>query len=221
LLLPALSRAKGGAGMTKCRNNLKQMGLSLQLYVTDTGGYPSWLEIGGSQGASLLAKRFWFNALEPITGVQWTNGTLWHCPANKFPEYPWQKGQEIVVAHTSYGYNGRGTEKRETKDLGLGNMLDPSYGVTKPSVKEGEVITPSDMIAVADYRSGLPLLGATTNLIGRDFMDGRAVWHDVAENVVFCDTHVEGIKVRNLHAPNDAARARWNHDHTPHEETWW
>jgi prepilin-type processing-associated H-X9-DG protein len=48
MLLPALSRAKGSANLTVCKNNLKQMGLGMFSYAADNNdrimppGYPGW-----------------------------------------------------------------------------------------------------------------------------------------------------------------------------------
>jgi prepilin-type N-terminal cleavage/methylation domain-containing protein len=42
LLLPALSRAKATAHSAVCKNNLRQLGLALQLYVGDLGVYPGF-----------------------------------------------------------------------------------------------------------------------------------------------------------------------------------
>ena len=40
LLLPALARAKEHARLTKCRSNLRQLGLALNLYAQDADRYP-------------------------------------------------------------------------------------------------------------------------------------------------------------------------------------
>jgi prepilin-type processing-associated H-X9-DG protein len=39
-------------------------------------------------------------------------------------------------------------------------------------------------------------------------------------NIVFCDTHVEGIQPSKLFNPTNTA-VRWNNDHQPHPETWY
>src|SRR5438552_7613976 len=40
LLLPALSRAKAAADSAKCKSNLRQLGIALTVYLSDTGYYP-------------------------------------------------------------------------------------------------------------------------------------------------------------------------------------
>jgi prepilin-type N-terminal cleavage/methylation domain-containing protein len=43
LLLPAMARARTAADSTVCKSNLRQIGVALQLYVSESGEYPSWL----------------------------------------------------------------------------------------------------------------------------------------------------------------------------------
>src|SRR5215813_12539646 len=56
MLLPALAAAKVKAQATQCVNNLKQIGISLQLYVDDNkGSYPlhdGWAALGGITGTN-------------------------------------------------------------------------------------------------------------------------------------------------------------------------
>jgi prepilin-type N-terminal cleavage/methylation domain-containing protein len=40
ILVPALSRGKGAAKSASCKNNLRQLGLALEMYATDYDKYP-------------------------------------------------------------------------------------------------------------------------------------------------------------------------------------
>ena len=42
LLLPALSRAKRAGQSARCKSNLRQIGIALNLYLTDFQKYPLW-----------------------------------------------------------------------------------------------------------------------------------------------------------------------------------
>src|SRR6266498_4840636 len=47
LLLPALGRAKSAAKSAQCKSNLRQLGLAMQLYVSDTGAFPATANVAG------------------------------------------------------------------------------------------------------------------------------------------------------------------------------
>ncbi len=82
MLLPALAKAKERARQAGCLSNLRQWGLSLQVYVTDsndaipTDGYsasldqsgPSWCGPAGQLSGTVNDPVAWFNALPPLLG---------------------------------------------------------------------------------------------------------------------------------------------------------
>ncbi len=111
LLLPALANAKGSAHRAACLNKLKQWGLAFTMYCDENG---DWLprESNGSSSAlntwadvvNPLNSDVWYNALPTLiklkTAAQYYNppnddrvnfylkGSLFHCPAAKFPDNP-------------------------------------------------------------------------------------------------------------------------------------
>src|SRR5438093_6738421 len=74
LLLPALSRAKSSAKSARCKSNLRQLGLALNMYLGDFSKYPV--------GESPIEEKFWFDYLEPDTGSEW-DGKLFQCPTGQ------------------------------------------------------------------------------------------------------------------------------------------
>jgi prepilin-type N-terminal cleavage/methylation domain-containing protein len=72
LLLPALSNAKAAAKSAKCKNNLRQMGLALGMYLGDFAKYPL--------SDSPVEEKFWFTYLEPYAGSVWED-PLFRCPS--------------------------------------------------------------------------------------------------------------------------------------------
>jgi prepilin-type N-terminal cleavage/methylation domain-containing protein/prepilin-type processing-associated H-X9-DG protein len=228
LLLPALTAAKGRAGMTKCRSNLRQIGLGLLMYVADNSKYPHH-RIDSESSPVNFNVVWWFQAIEPDVGAGWSN-SLYHCPALQFSQSFTTTGNG-VEAYGSYGYNADGTEKfgGELANLGLGKLISLGFKAfsngNPVSVSESAVLVPADMVAIADGAGngfvGNGINEVTTNSAGYTTPppSWRAAWHQAGENVVFCDGHVEQVKRRLLFDVTVAAQ-RWNNDHQTHPETW-
>jgi prepilin-type N-terminal cleavage/methylation domain-containing protein/prepilin-type processing-associated H-X9-DG protein len=196
LLLPALTAAKGRAGMVKCKSNLRQIGLGLILYVGDEGKYPH-LFVNSAPPPSFKVN-WWFQSVEPYVGATWTND-LYHCPAMKFAQIFTVTGNGIE-AQGSYGYNADGTERYNgtAANLGLGKA---SSIPPPPSLQESAVLVPVDMVAIADGATGgfvgIGLNEPTTNSVSRySSPSWRASWHKTGENTFFCDGHVERASSR-------------------------
>jgi prepilin-type N-terminal cleavage/methylation domain-containing protein len=224
LLLPALSNAKSRANAIKCMGNLKQVGLALNLYITDTGVYPLLFYPSGQSWVT------WDAALRPYTANRWTNQFF------KCPEYRWRTSSDAEVAAMvdpddrwgSYGYNAFGSTI-----FGLGEWVDRDQAdsVKDHYVAESKVVTPADMIAVGDSTlflwtdfivSGDPTFEWQFGRImeyNRDPASMSAAYqqrHHDKFNVVFCDDHTEFIARKKLFADEDPALQRFNRDHQVH-----
>src|SRR5262245_59633740 len=121
LLLPTLSRAKALAQFTKCKSNLRQLGIAMEMYVGDYGAYMDGVVVerdGGFEGGSLD----WHVDLFPYLGSserrlylrepRLPNGKV---GSNEIERYkgvfrcPSQRMQKDWKAWlTSYGYNAAG-----------------------------------------------------------------------------------------------------------------
>ncbi len=75
MLLPALSRAREKARAAVCMSNLKQIGLALQLYVSDWGNTPKTWDGGATWYNGVLKKYLYIN-------LNKSRGIL-DCPSNK------------------------------------------------------------------------------------------------------------------------------------------
>ncbi|HWH68089.1 MAG TPA: prepilin-type N-terminal cleavage/methylation domain-containing protein, partial [Candidatus Sulfotelmatobacter sp.] len=103
LLLPALSRAKARGYSAACKNHLRQIGLALGMYVSDSGRYPAMND--------WEPRQLWMDRIYPYYRLRWTNAS-WNCPA-----YMANRGMAIFWATntaeprngarwwTSYAYN--------------------------------------------------------------------------------------------------------------------
>jgi prepilin-type processing-associated H-X9-DG protein len=228
LLLPALSRAKAQAQSTRCKSNLRQISLALNMYVTDTHAYPRLFSTADGSQALEIA---WVELLQPYYPLAWTN-PAYHCPAYRGliadrlrvtsgGTAPWYFG--------SYGYNGYGVG---FENLGIGADYIPSNNNASdrlPTITESMVLAPSDMLAIGesklvhfypDQRND-PLSGSY-----QLFWPGYPAYyklplrHGTKCNVVFCDSHTESVDAANLFFNPTNSATRWNNDHQPHPETW-
>jgi prepilin-type N-terminal cleavage/methylation domain-containing protein/prepilin-type processing-associated H-X9-DG protein len=234
LLLPALNRAMGRARQTQCANNVRQLGLGLQQFVSDKHSYP--LLVDAELDSSNHSTNFntWAEAVEYNVGGANTRSApsfrgngVWLCPGVK------SKGI-LGDGFSSYGYNAFGIGVSSNFSLGLGGhygfthvMQAGQPAVVKPPVTISEVISPSEMMAIGDgfhgnrteIFSGQELFWRHNSYIG--FLDATPAKarHLAKANVVFCDGHVESPTLKSLFEDTtDAALIRWNRDHLPHRE---
>lgn len=223
LVLPGLSRAKQTAHLARCKSNLRQMGIALNMYVQDFGFYPGDCPKTNTVG-------YWFEKLEPYTHAKWTQG-LYDCPGFPFDRTKIQMPLEFQnsLNQGEYDYNELGTSLGGITGNGplLGLGLDPDGIYTS----ESRVKVPSDMIALGDAYDEpfLPLARGLTQMWGYqngdDAMKSRArastrSRHTGVFNVTFCDGHVEHKRPSRLFGQDDTALKRFNNDNQPHRGQW-
>jgi prepilin-type processing-associated H-X9-DG protein/prepilin-type N-terminal cleavage/methylation domain-containing protein len=216
LLLPALSRSKQSALATACKSNLRQLGIALNVYVTETGFYPAANRL--HHGATLIATYGWQAQLVPHVSE---NRAVFKCPSadSKFAwttnqsstgiAYPFNIGRAELF---SYGFNGMGVAAVG----GFALSIEPSEAMPATKVK-----SPADMIAIGDS-------------VGDGFRDGEITFHrfqtipvgppgtrhNGGANIVFCDGHVEWQKQARWIQLDETAARRWNNDNQPHRDRW-
>jgi len=123
------------------------------------------------------------------------------------------------IAGVSYGYNGFGIGSADTHSwfshLGLGHVVLPNASM--PTVKDIEVVSPSDMIAIADSmpQPSYEYLYAFVLSINSKPNPER---HNGGSNFTFADGHVITVKNKDFVSNGEANRRRWNVDHEPHWE---
>ena len=214
LLLPALSQSKRKAQQIVCVGNLHQLGIGLQMFLSNNHGYPSafqntngdypgiWisqLERGGL-GVAHPESNYYRRGVWLCPSAQWHL----HVPANSL---------------TTYGYNAFGVLPigNRTNNLGLLGHRIPSRGFAP--IEESEVSVPSDMMAMADCFTGGIFFMRPASLNDLLRYGNTLTRHQGKANVLFCDGHVESPTLKFLFADtSDAALCRWNRDHLPHRE---
>jgi len=229
LLLPILSRSKSAAQSANCKSNLKQLGASLHIFLSDNRCYPT--NVFQTKPLSLPnSERFWLGKLvreglgipQPSTNFQ--RSGVWRCPGARWSDQM-TSGNDLNGL-TDYGYNddkfnGKGP-RDSTNKFGLEGHYRPAPGFASTwsfiPIAENEVVAPSEMMAVGDCFEANALLMRRPIEIFAEF--GNILErHQGKANVVFCDAHVDSPKLQFLFEDtNDVALARWNFDHQPHRD---
>ena len=237
LLLPVLARSKAAGQDTVCKSNLRQLGLSLQAYVSENHVYPE-SQFQTKPVVPSWSERFWMAKLERETlgippATNFNQAGVWRCPAARWSD-PLLLGYANNVPGdfpSSYGYNddrfAGGGAPDYTNKFGLQGHYMPDFSLPMPAalidasfrpVAESEVTAPSDMMAMGDCFSGNALLERRS--IDAYAGDGNIrTRHHGNASVVFCDGHVESPTLRFLFEDDtDAALRRWNRDNQPHRK---
>jgi prepilin-type N-terminal cleavage/methylation domain-containing protein/prepilin-type processing-associated H-X9-DG protein len=227
LLLPVLQRAKGSALSTACKNNLRQLGIALTLYVNEYNAYPYSLDFP--------KQWFWYDAIAPHYG---SNRTLLGCPTfrgnkdvdqavkwlapNFFYYTPPDAG--YTENGVSYGYNGYGLRSMgysyldSNEVLGLGPSA-PAFGDPFPPIRPYQVKVSSEMIAMGDSMNVPGFTSQFSYLMALgDGSKPPPERHGGGSNIAFADGHTENIRNKRLIANEETARRRWNNDNDPHWE---
>jgi len=232
MLLPALGKAKRKAQQTSCINNLKQMGAAMSMYAGDfTGFYPGCIwRIGGTYNY------VWTSRLYTYMG---NNRNSFRCPA-ALPESAWDPTINLVVGTTvstlggaapdgtydkyavtavsrfSYGYNDWGLFKDHGR-YGLGGDVD----VPENRIKESEVVSPTQLIAIGDVPAVKTGMNFNANMDVTDDSQYHpqrpANRHSFRTALLFADGHVESPRRNDVISPTGPWRPRWNNDNQPHD----
>jgi len=170
LLMSGVSSAKTATRSTVCKNNLRQKGLALQMYVQDHGRYP-YLRSVPEFGDSNLNDPWWWAKLARYGTLQWNN-PHYHCPG--------YKGGISGALHRqgpfgSYAYNEEGVRPPiggyniPRGNFGLGPILYVSSPGRLPAASEPQIRMPSELMAIGESR----FLSAQVNQYpgGRWFVD--------------------------------------------------
>lgn len=167
LLMPAVSTAKFHGKNTACKNNLRQFGLALQIYLNTYGAYPPrWANIDLNLGVyfdwdQLLEKEMQpgpeivpYRYL-PTPDVLYTRSRVhasFTCPIIA-PFWPYDKKRTMYPTAPRYGYNTCGIADwgDEPSYVGLAaRPAGPEIGSIEGGQRESNVVAPSDMIAFRD-----------------------------------------------------------------------
>jgi prepilin-type N-terminal cleavage/methylation domain-containing protein/prepilin-type processing-associated H-X9-DG protein len=223
MLLPALSRAKEKGKQTKCLSNMRNVGLSLQMYLVDYNKYPGHYYV--PQGEIIYPPRL-------LPGVS-SNLQVWNCPTEKPRYYYTNRVNQATGAELGplkltpstgfcYGYNDWGGINEFVKPYqGLGADLQPNGKEPwNREPVESHVKAPADMIVIADSRSDArwdsAIDPADRAAAGEEAAEWPSSRHSGGANFTFGDGHAEYGAQDKMVSKAPEIRRRWNADNQPH-----
>jgi prepilin-type N-terminal cleavage/methylation domain-containing protein/prepilin-type processing-associated H-X9-DG protein len=208
LLLPVLSAAKKRAAQATCINNQKQLGLGMQMYVSDNdSSFPGIASrLYGFHAEDWIYWRT--NAAYPqfekspiLTSIPGLQKPSLRCPldtsdVDRLNSDPFSDGYGPYLfsySFTGYGLNSDG------KNVGMSSVVDTSTGATNKFLfKEGAVHNPGNKIMLAEEPGSS---GENDSPNGNIIYDGRwipttdplTLRHGGKADVTFSDGHVEPV----------------------------
>lgn len=216
LLLPVLTAAKKKAAQTTCINNLKQLGLGMQMYVSDNRDYFPGIA-SGHYGFHAEDWIYWrTNTMYPqfeqspiLTAIPGLQKPSLRCPLDINDADRLAVGLPQGPYLFSYSFNGYGLDSKG-KNLGMSSVVDTTTGVTnKYLFNEGQVRNPDGKIMLAeepgslangdypsvDWGDNLPIVDGRwipAPLIGVH-CDPLTIRHGGRADVTFADGHVQPV----------------------------
>jgi prepilin-type processing-associated H-X9-DG protein/prepilin-type N-terminal cleavage/methylation domain-containing protein len=187
LLLPALARSKNTAQRTKCVSNLRQLGLSGQMYWDDNRGNAFRFRGAFTNGGDV----YWFGWLE--RGPEQTR----EFDSKQAALFPYLGGRGVEVcpslnyASAIFKYKARGAAYGYGYNLHFSPPNQPTISLQKLP-RPGETIFLADAAQVNDFQSP----ASPENPMLEEFYyvnssESTAHFrHQETANVVFCDGHV-------------------------------
>lgn len=224
LLLPALSAAKGRAQMIKCMNNLRQIGLFMQLYTDDHNDY---FPGHAFQHPELGPNDWWGTYIDPYKngGTNGPDPRLFHCPVLHGVRNQYTPGFKWSLQPSNPFHPG------DRVGYGANNffLTTPPYGVTEPDAigppgyksggfhKRSAVRHPSECLEVADSEGywSMSLWWPNAAMDGSNpLYEGVACRHLVAHGkgrngglgvIVFVDCHAEARPDQKINPPSEGS----------------
>jgi prepilin-type N-terminal cleavage/methylation domain-containing protein len=231
LLLPAVNRAKASAQRTACLSNLKQIGVGVLMYSSESDDKaPKRTGVDTNRVLSVFGYKKLLQDYVGGAGSGASNAGLFACPADKF-HYTVSNGFVVVVNEplhgqsfvefSSYGFNGLNSDTNRSSLWQQRFGIDVSrFGVAGISVSA--IKNPSRTIMVAEASAFEPFSWhkpqkpfSSTNRKFKDSMNtiGFVDGHVAYTKMFWKDTSASGIELSGcfLDSPADYDY-QWNRD---------
>ena len=195
LLLPALASAREKGRDTTCKSNMRQMGMAMEMYIADYGGF--------FVGAYSFKQKLVPYAPSPSgSGTTPTDKSpgIFGCPTR--PQLPWYYGHGYNVG-CDVASNWQATKTIRGFASSLASPVNDLGGIAQAKVR-----SPGNKIVLVEWDRCLagPPCGKPGNYGGLCYWSVTRV-HNTAANVLFADWHVENLPPEKHHSSVEMADA--------------
>ena len=185
LLLPALARAQKKAQRTYCLNNLRQVGIHLQLYTDENQDFfPAHRNQGVDSTDATISLTNWWGAT--IIGYAQSQSNLYHCPALQgslpipYSSPPEKWTWNFDCHNVGYGYNGCFLGRHPYPP---GNLIVGGVNFTyDEKFRRTSVRRPSECLMIGDK-----------NPVPGDYWSSSLWWESACMSATASDARREGI----------------------------
>jgi prepilin-type N-terminal cleavage/methylation domain-containing protein/prepilin-type processing-associated H-X9-DG protein len=220
LLAPAVSAARRSGNKAACAQNLRQIGVAIQIYVLESNGRLPLAEIVTTDAANkTIAAVSWDDLLNRPLGGRMNSDEMdalyaprdmpaMHCPGDAAPV---QGISDPAARRRSYAWVRAYTVVAGNMGVGGRLVINPNYPLDRSAViKMSDVRRPAEQIAVAEKPVGTNILGAANGFVDRAGQQVADAFspnpssrgpHGDRWNYLFVDGHVESLKLEQTLKP--------------------
>jgi prepilin-type N-terminal cleavage/methylation domain-containing protein len=215
MLLPSMARAKQKANRISCLNNLRQIGILMQLYTGDNED--KFPDAADSYSLNDIQNNWWGNKISGVSGQSQLKA--FHCPS--FPAPNWNLQWSFDFDHVGYGMNSFFLGSHPQPPGTIVNVAGYRFQ-SATGFKRSAILHPTDCLEVGDKN---PKIGFGNSLVPGNpvgTVSGSAWWPDAQTKPIsspgegidtlrhrgtgvinFADAHAEARKDENINPPLD------------------
>ncbi len=199
ILFPVFAQAREKARAISCLSNMKQLGLSIYMYVQDYDEtYPECVDQSVTMSSVPYSYLLWSHRVYPYV----KNGQVWKCPSNSKGTDSFAYGPGAVPDGVAKAYAGVPTFK-QVYSANMQIMVPwwaPIYnGISVPTL--ATVMQPTDKIMISETILATETAAPWSSL--NDWTYSTYLGHMRRMNAIFADTHAHSVTLASTVSPKN------------------
>jgi len=191
ILLPVMGRARKSAQTVACASNMRQLGFAFNMYVNESKGY-----LPNQKSGAVWPTDYWYNKLQPYLNRKQVNGLT---PNNLDLSY-----NGVFRCPGKVNWNIDGPSDVQRISYAMSRFSNPGSG--NPGRRWVKITKVAEFVFYKTTDKTKIALVVECNSGNMDVLNWSAIydptvqalWHNKADNVLFCDGHVEPCRYKQL-----------------------